>query len=110
MTFYIKLSAYLGSIYLLGFPHAALGTVGYIRVNILRAYFKVSRQNVVLFRGPLAEGLLLSERRDRLELTQKGRRKMPTHLPPAMLGGIQQLWDHQIILDFKTGAGELSSS
>lgn len=105
MTFYIKLSAYLDSIYLLGFPHAALGTVGYIRVNILRVYFKVSCQNLVLFSGPLAEGLLLSERKDRLEVTQEGR-----GFCPPICWGIQQLWDHQTILDFKTGAGELSSS
>lgn len=56
MTFYIKLSAYLDNIYLLGFPHAALGTVGYIRVNILRAYFKVSCQNLVLFSSPWQRG------------------------------------------------------
>lgn len=85
MAFYIKLSAYLDSIYLLGFPHAALGTVGYIRANILRAYFKVSCQNLVLFSSPVAEGLLLSERKDRLEVTQEGRGFCPPICP-------QQCW------------------
>lgn len=85
MTFYIKPSAYLDNIYLLGFPHAALGTVGYIRVNILRAYFKVSCQNLVLFSSPLAEGLLLSERKDGLEVTREGRGFCPPISP-------QQCW------------------
>lgn len=39
MTFYIKLSAYLDSIYLLGFPRPALGIVGYIRVNTFKGLF-----------------------------------------------------------------------
>lgn len=56
MIFYIKLSAYLDSIYLLVFPHAALGTVGYIRVTILRAYFKVSCQALCCLVAPWQRG------------------------------------------------------
>lgn len=64
--------------------------------------------SLVLFSGPLAEGLLLSGGRAGWRLLRR-KRLLSTHLPP-MMGGIQQLWDHQSILDFNAGAGELRSS
>lgn len=57
MTFYIKLSAYLMNIYLLGFSHeATLGTPGYIRKNTFRICFMVPCQKPRVVYQHLARG------------------------------------------------------
>ena len=54
-----------------------------------------------LARGERTHQQLLCERKDGLVVTLGGGRLLPSRLSPAVLGRIQQLWDHQSILDFK---------